>query len=210
MDMQTWLLYVSVSALAIAVPGPAILYVLSQGLTHGAWRSLTGTLGVMTADAMYLLLSCTGIGAILVASYEVFSVIKWVGACYLVFLGVRAIIAAFRSHESFQLHAVEDTGGRSFINGFVLHAANPKALLYFGTLVPQFIHTDAPFVPQMLLLAITHLAVAFTVMGGYGLMAGRLARYARRPRFARGLNLASGSLLITAGAGMALIRRTTN
>lgn len=210
MDAQTWIFFVLVSGMAIAVPGPAVFYVLSQGLAQGAWRSLTGTLGVMTADAMYLLFSCTGIGAILVASYEVFSVIKWVGTLYLIFLGIRALAAAFRREGSMAISAAAGTPGRSFVNGFILHAANPKALLYFGTLVPQFIHTDAPFVPQMLLLAATHLAVAFVVMGGYGLMAGRLARYARRPRFARGLNLASGSLLITAGAGMALIRRTAN
>lgn len=164
----------------------------------------------MTADAMYLLLSCAGIGAVLVASYEVFSVIKWVGALYLVFLGIRALAAAIRSEASMMVQAAESTSGKSFMNGFILHAANPKALLYFGTLMPQFIQTDAPFVPQMLLLSVTHLAVAFTVIGGYGLMAGRLAPCARRPSFARGLNLASGSLLITAGAGMALIRRTAN
>lgn len=210
MSGQTWFFFVLVSATAIAVPGPSVFYVLAQGLTHGVWRSLTSTLGIMAADAMYLLLSCTGVGAILVASYELFSVVKWVGALYLIFLGTRSLMAAFGSKNSVPIEPAACTSRKSFVNGFILHAANPKALLYFGTLVPQFIHAEAPFMPQILLLAATHLAVAFTVMGGYGLMAGHLARYALRPRFARGLYLASGSLLIAAGAGMALIRRTAN
>jgi threonine/homoserine/homoserine lactone efflux protein len=209
MDSHTWLVFIGLAAVSTAVPGPAVLFVLSQGLAHGRRQALFGVLGVLAADLGYLIASASGVSALLLASYELFFVIKWVGAAYLTFLGLKAVLGAWR-HEPKPGQATAartSTAGAAFVSGFVMHASNPKALLYFGTLVPQFLEPSRPLMAQLTLIALAHLSTAFLVMAAYAVLSGGFSRLAKRPVFTRYVNLSSGLLLITAGAGMALLRR---
>src|SRR5438876_8705550 len=126
---EIWALFVLTETALCFTPGPAVLLVLSQGLTRGAKSSIWSNLGILAGNTMYFALSGTSLGAVLLASYELFSVIRWVGAAYLIWLGITAFIG-----KSSVLSVSPSTNtprrpGRIFLNGFVLQASNPKALV---------------------------------------------------------------------------------
>ena len=139
MSGEIWLLFAVTETVLCFTPGPAVLLVLSQGLARGTSSSVWANLGILAGNAMYFVLSATSLGALLLASYEVFSLVRWAGAAYLVWLGV----TTFRGRSSVLTVAPAEiaalTRGRIFLNGFVLQAANPKALVFFTALLPQFI-----------------------------------------------------------------------
>jgi threonine/homoserine/homoserine lactone efflux protein len=189
-------------------PGPAVLLVLSQALTRGTAKTIWSILGILTANTVYFILSATGIGAILLASYDLFFAIKWLGAAYLVWLGISAFLGKSKTLSVRRGSATPTPGRCLFFNGFILQMSNPKALLFFTALLPQFINPHAPIVPQVAILALTSVFIEFFVQLTYAVLAGRAALLASQPRFARLADRVSGSLLITAGIGMAALRRS--
>jgi threonine/homoserine/homoserine lactone efflux protein len=206
MNWEVWLLFLVTETSLCFVPGPAVLLVLSQALARGAGASVAGNLGILSANGLYFILSATGLGAVILASYELFFLVKWVGAAYLIWIGV----AAFRGRSSALSvgPAADGAGqfGRLFANGFILQAANPKAILFFAALLPQFIDPTGDIVLQVAILGVTSVVVEFIVLLGYGLVAGRASRIAAEPRFAAVTDRIAGSLLIVAGLGIAAIR----
>jgi homoserine/homoserine lactone efflux protein len=208
MSYDALLAFFLVSVLATATPGPAILYVLSAGLSRGAHGYGPGVLGILCADLMYFLLSAAGLGTFLLASYHLFVAVKWLGAAYLVWLGLHLLWLAWTGSQSMWFRSTETpTHARWLSGGFKVHAANPKALLYFGSLVPQFIRPADPLLPQLLAIGLVHFLTAATVMLLYGFFAGQVRAFARNPWFARTLNGTSGAMLIAAGAGLASMKR---
>jgi homoserine/homoserine lactone efflux protein len=206
MTWQTWLLYAATDAFAYLVPGPAVFLVVSQALARGAARTGWAIVGIIAVEVMYIILTAAGLTVLLVASYEVFFAIKWLGAAYLVWLGIQAWrgrAAGFAVGPD----ARRTSPLRAIANGFLLNAANPKVLLFYAAILPQFIDPHAAVVPQMLLLGATGISVGTLVFAGYAIAAGRMARRLAAPRFARITNRVTGSLLIAAGAGLAAIRR---
>ncbi len=156
---------------------------------------------------MYFVLSATSLGAVLLASYELFSVIRWVGAAYLVWLGVTAFIGKSPVFSVSPSTTAPTRRSRIFVNGFVLQASNPKALVFFTALLPQFIDPHASVVTQVTILAVTSVVIEFFVLLAYGALAGRLTGLAKRPLFAPLANRIPGSMLIGAGVGVARLRR---
>lgn len=208
MTWQIWLLFVITEAVLSMTPGPAVLYVLSQAIRRGARKSIWASAGILSANAMYFALSATSLGAVIVASYRLFFVIKWLGAAYLVYLGLRS----FFGRES--MLAMPETAGvssgpRILRDGFFLQAANPKALLFFTAILPQFIDARHNVAPQVVVLGISSIAVEFFILSVYGQLAGRALSAARSPRYEKITNRLAGSLLIGAGVGLATLRRTT-
>lgn len=206
MRWETWTLFTITETILCFVPGPAVLLVLSQGLAHGTRKSIASSGGILTANTMYFAISATSLGSILVLSYDVFFAIKWIGAAYLVYLGVVALRA--KTHGT-SLRSTKTTAssGRAFANGFVMQAANPKALLFFTALLPQFVDPHASIAMQMALFGVTSVVVEFFVLLLYGSLAAHARGYATRASVAAWLNRIEGTLLITAGAGIALMKR---
>jgi homoserine/homoserine lactone efflux protein len=208
MSWTTWWAFVVVEAALCLTPGPAVLLVLSQALTRGSLRAIWSIGGILAANTLYFVLSATGVGAVLMASYDLFFAVKWIGAAYLVWLG----IAAFRGKSPMlsvrQADAAPASGFRLFLNGFVLQMANPKALMFFTAMLPQFIDPHAAIVPQVVILAATSVVIEFFVQLFYAVLAGRVTHLATRPRFAAVTNRIAGTLLMGAGIGMAAIRKT--
>lgn len=207
MAWELWLLFAVTETALCLTPGPAVLLVLSQGLARGTRASICPNLGILAGNALYFLLSATGLGAVLVASYALFATIRWVGAAYLVWLG----IAAFRGRSAV-LSAGPAPGapagaGRMFANGFVLQVANPKALVFFTALLPQFIDPRGPVIRQVAILAATSVVIEFGVLLLYGALAGRATALASRPRFTTLANRLAGTMLVAAGVSTAAIRR---
>src|SRR5438445_8860928 len=156
-SLEVWALFVVTESILCLTPGPAVLLVVAQALSGGAAASVWATLGILTGNALYFALSATGLGALLLASYELFALVRWLGAAYLVWLGVRAFLG--RSATRSPAPTVAAGRRRTFVNGFVLQAANPKALLFFVALLPQFIEPGGHVAGQVLVLAVTTAAI---------------------------------------------------
>lgn len=205
MSVETWIAFAMLEAVLCLVPGPAVLFVMGQGLVQGPRPAVAASLGILSANTLYFAISATGLGALLLASYEVFFVIKWLGAGYLVWLGARSLltrpealaVARARPADAWQL----------LRRGFLVQAANPKTILFFGALLPQFVDPAGDIALQMLILGATSVVVEFAVLVGYGGLAGRVRRFATRPAVGLWFERAAGGLLIAAGIGMAAIRR---
>ncbi|HWD29723.1 MAG TPA: LysE family translocator [Rhizomicrobium sp.] len=208
MTWQIWSAFVLIETALCLTPGPAVLLVLSQALTRGAARAVWSILGILAANTVYFVLSATGIGAILMASYDLFFAIKWIGAAYLVWLGVGAFLGHSKALAIRAGSATPVSGARLFLNGFVLQMSNPKALVFFSALLPQFINPHAALWPQVAILAVTSIVIEFLVQAIYATLAGRAAHLAAEPRFARITDRVAGTLLIGAGIGMAALRKT--
>jgi threonine/homoserine/homoserine lactone efflux protein len=207
MSWQVWATFAVLETVLCFTPGPAVLLVMSQALSRGTGRAVFSILGIIAANSAYFVLSATGIGAILMASYNTFFAIKWLGAAYLVWLGLNEIFGTPT------LTVIRPAGDgradarRMFLKGFVLQMSNPKALVFFTALVPQFLNPHAPLALQVAILAVTSMVIEFCVQLFYAALTGRFSHLAARPSFAKIIGRVAGSLLIAAGAGMAAIRR---
>lgn len=207
MSWQVWLLFVVTEAVLSITPGPAVLYVLSQAIKRGPGKSVWASWGILSANALYFILSATSLGAVIVASYKLFFVIKWLGAAYLVYLGLRSFFATEPVIALPEGQADSRSGPRVLRDGFLLQAANPKALLFFTAILPQFIDAHHNVAFQILVLGISSILVEFAILFVYGQLAGCALAAARNPRFEKITNRVAGSLLIGAGVGLARLRR---
>ena len=205
MTIETWLLFCVTETVLCFTPGPAVLLVVSLGLTTGARAGLGASLGILAANAFYFILSATGIGAVLLASYELFFLIKWIGAAYLVWLGLRMLLSRANAFEQASTAAPRTL--RPFTHGVVTQGANPKALVFFTALLPQFIHPESAVPYQVTILAVSSILIELAVLSIYVAVCHRARGMMHRPGFATSLNRAGGVLLIGAGAGMATLRR---
>lgn len=209
MTWQKWAVFMVMEIVLCLTPGPAVLFVVAQGLRYGAVRSLWANLGILSGNAFYFALSATSVGALLLASNALFTAVKWAGAAYLVWLGVTTFLGRGAVVETAGAADVAPSvsGPRLLGRGFVLQAANPKALIFFTALLPQFIDPTHSVAPQVLILGVSSVVAEFPVLATYGAFAGRAGRLARRPSFARATNRVAGALLVGAGAGLALAER---
>lgn len=169
------------SALSLS-PGPAVFYVVSQSTRGDLRRTVAATAGILSANGIYFILSATSLGAIIAASARFFFIAKWAGAAYLLYLSVRALRSAGMSHTvTLQPSAAAGTSARRvYVGALTLQLANPKALLFFLALLPQFIDLKSAVVPQMLILTATSMVPEFFILLGYGWLANRAVRASAR------------------------------
>jgi threonine/homoserine/homoserine lactone efflux protein len=206
MTLSTYLLYTAAVALLIITPGPTMLMCMTNSLNHGPRRAMTSVAGATTAVLCVMVLSAMGLGALLATSETAFTVAKVVGAAYLVWLGIKT----FRSDT---VLAPGDEGarasGRSFyLQGFLVGASNPKAMLFFAAFFPQFLNPAAPIVPQFALLALTFMAFEFSVLTACALGVARLMPVLRSSRPVRWVNRICGGLFALMGGLLLLTRRS--
>jgi homoserine/homoserine lactone efflux protein len=207
MNGQLVALFAVTELVLCLTPGPAVLTILAQALRHGPARALWSILGIIAGNTLYFILSATSLGALLLASYELFFAIKWVGAAYLVWLGAMTF---FDRRSSLAVETASAGRGGAFGlfgHAFVVQAANPKALLFFTALLPQFVDPALAIAPQMGVMALISVVIEFGVLFFYASLAGRATRLALRPRFARLTNRIAGTFLIGAGIGLAGLTR---
>jgi threonine/homoserine/homoserine lactone efflux protein len=208
MNPTTWWLFAGMELVLCLTPGPAVLYVISSGLRAGVRKSIASTLGILAANAVYFAISGSGVGAILIASYNLFFAVKWLGAAYLVYIGLRALFGKASIIPAEEGVPERIGGWRLFRDGFILQAANPKAIVFFTALLPQFIDPHSSIVLQVVILGVTSNVIEFLILLGYGAAAGRALALARQPHYATWTNRVAGMLLIGAGAGLATLRRS--
>jgi homoserine/homoserine lactone efflux protein len=179
MTLKTWLLFLVMETALSLSPGPAVFYTVSQGVRGALRRTLPAAAGILTANGIYFALSATSLGAIIAASARFFTIAKWVGAAYLIFLGIKALRSAHSMHAVALGGADPRERQRDlrgvYLGALTLQLANPKALLFFLALLPQFIDPSSPVVPQMLILAATSMIPEFCILTAYGWLAHRAA-----------------------------------
>jgi homoserine/homoserine lactone efflux protein len=183
MSFNTWLLFLAMETALSLSPGPAVFYVVSQGARGALRRTLPAAAGILTANGVYFALSATSLGAIIAASARFFTIAKWVGAAYLIYLGIKALRAAGSMHSvALGAQVAGNEGGLRgvYLGAFTLQLANPKALLFFLALLPQFIDPSMPVTPQMLILAATSMLPELLILTGYGWLAHRAVHASAR------------------------------
>ncbi len=198
MTTDTWLLYVATVLVFMIAPGPSHLLMLSVSLSNGFQRSLATAAGDLSANAIQILLAGLGLGAVVAASRYGFAIIKWAGVAYLVWMGLRQIIASFRARGS--MHDAPPAAVRDlYLRGFITSAANPKAVVFFAALFPQFLNPEHAFGPQILVLGATYIVIDGCFLAAYGKGASWLAARLRNQHKAW-IERAAGASLITAAA----------
>jgi threonine/homoserine/homoserine lactone efflux protein len=202
MALETWLAFLLASAALLAIPGPTILLVIGQSLGAGRGRALPLVAGVALGDLTAMTLSLAGLGALLAASSLAFTILKWGGAAYLVWLGVKLWRAPMSEAAAPPLSA-----RRAFRDAYVVTALNPKSIAFFVAFVPQFLDGASAFLPQAMTLVASFVSLAGGNALLYALLAGRMSGLVTRPRVRRGFNRVGGGMLVGAGIATAAMRR---
>ena len=153
MTVEHWLLFAATEFVAYLVPGPAVFLIVSQALALGKRNSFWAMVGILLAEVMYFILSAMGLGLLLVTLHTLFLLVKWAGAAYLVWLGVQAIRGRGEVFEITHGQSSSIKARRAIIRGFITNATNPKALLVYVAILPQFINPAAPVAQQFLMCA---------------------------------------------------------
>lgn len=172
MQLEVWLAYVGVLVVFMATPGPSHLLIMSIGLTHGFRRSLATTAGDLSANTLQMALAGLGLAAALMASQRVFLVLKWAGIAWLVWMGIKQIRRALAKGKVASTDSQGVSLVRLWLTGFLTSAANPKAIVFFAALFPQFIEPDSALLPQLLALGASYLMVDGLFLVTYGKLAG--------------------------------------
>ncbi len=211
MTTTTYLLYLAAVAVLVASPGPTMLMALSNALSHGASRGIASATGSVAAVLVIMLLSALGLGAVLAASELAFTVLKIIGAAYLIYLGIKTwhSPAIDWQLDTAQQQAVRPSLRASFVQGVMVGASNPKALLFFSAFFPQFINPSAAWAPQFGLLAITFVAFELGLLSALSLGAARVKPWLAVKTRMLWLNRICGGLFASMGAALLLVRRQT-
>ncbi|MGR3801959.1 LysE family translocator [Marinibacterium profundimaris] len=205
MDPALWLTFVAASAALLLLPGPTVLLVLSYALSKGRGVAVACALGVATGDFIAMSASLVGLGALVATSATLFSVLKWIGAVYLVWLGIKLLRSA--PSDGLEVTAREVTARGVYGHAATVTALNPKSIAFFTAFVPQFIRPAEPLAPQFTVLIATFVGLAVLNTLAYALLADRLRQVIGRPRVLTWLTRAGGSTLIAMGVMTALLRR---
>lgn len=208
MALDTWLAFFVASWIISISPGSGAIYAMSCGMNHGFRRGFVGTLGLIAGIWTALAIVAIGLGAILSASGLAFAALKWLGVAYLVYLGIKqwrapaTPLAAAQNDEA-------QTSARSLITrGWAVNATNPKGIVFMMAVMPQFIDTQAPLLPQYLVIAATFAFTDFVIMALYTGFAARVLSYFRTESQIRFLNRLFGGLFVAAATALATFKRS--
>ena len=212
MELHVWLAFLVASCVIAVSPGSGAVLSMSHGLSYGVRRTTATIVGLQLGLAVILLVAGLGVGAVLTASATAFTVIKVVGACYLLWLGWRqwrAPVAPAASADGGEAAREPDlTAPQRVLRGFLTNVTNPKGIVFMAAVLPQFIQPTRPLWLQLLVLLATTVMVDVTVMHGYAWLAARLLGVLRSVRARRAQNRVFGGVLMTMGAFLFLFKRS--
>jgi len=206
MPFELWLAYVATCVVVLAIPGPTILLVLSYAIAHGRTATIPVVAGVAFGDSLAISLSLIGLGTLLAASAFWFTLIKWMGGLYLIYLGTKLIRGSGNSSQIMSGPA-KKSAHKLFRNAFVVTALNPKSIVFFIALLPQFISTSHPVDQQLWILGVTFVTLAITGATLYALFATSIRHFLASNRAQKIYGLAGGGLLCGAGVWALMAKR---
>ncbi|MEO1190487.1 MAG: LysE family translocator [Pseudomonadota bacterium] len=202
---ETWLAFTLAAGLMLALPGPTNLLVMSYSLSNGLRAGLLTVAGTVPGLATATVISLLGLGALLESSVLAFTIVKWAGAAYLIYLGIKQWRSAGAPPPTTQTKATQTR--RMLAQAFIVTLLNPKSFVFIVAFFPQFIDRESAAGPQFLILGATFLLLVLPINSTYALLAGGLRQLLHQPAARRWMARVSGGLLVTAGAMTAALRR---
>ena len=206
MDLTVWITYFLATIILSVSPGPGVFSSLSSGLHHGFRLGVWNGIGMQAASLILVAVVSLGLGAILLASETLFAAVKWFGVAYLIYLGIvtwRSPARGFVDKGDDHLRSAQDI----FLRGFFVNITNPKGIIFFAAVLPQFIDVARPVAMQYAILAATTFAVDIVVMSAYTLLASRVLRVMKDPANLRWMNRGLGAAFVAAGVALSSFRR---
>ena len=210
MSINGFVAYFSILFLATIVPGPNMLLALNHGANHGLSKTIYSGLGNLTGNLLMALLSILGLGVLLLTSEIIFNVIKWIGIIYLIYIGLRLILEPVNTEKPANIEIKSTnvkTHSRLFIDGFIIAAGNPKGILFFTALFPQFINVNDTSINEFLIVFITLGIVAFGCYMLYAIFGVRINRLFHLKSFRKIYNRITGSIFIGIGLIIAFSKK---
>jgi threonine/homoserine/homoserine lactone efflux protein len=206
-DSSTLALYAGAVLVLLVIPGPAVLYIVSQSVEHGRRAGVTAVAGIHVGTLVHTTAAAVGLSALLVSSATAFSVVKFAGAAYLLYLGIQRLLS--REEEQPQAVPREHDLGHIFRQGIVVNVLNPKTALFFFAFVPQFVDRGVGSVPlQVLVFGLAFVLIGFLSDGAWAIAAGTAGGWLRRSRrFQSAQRWVTGAILIGLGVVAALTGR---
>lgn len=207
MEFSTWLTFFGATVLISLSPGPGAIAAMGAGLNHGFRRGQAIAFGLALGVWTQLLVVGVGLGALLATSATAFSVLKWLGVAYLVWLGVQQWRSPAAPISAAAADAEPASRRQLLLRGWGVNALNPKGTVFLLAVMPQFLDPARPMLAQYLVIAATFGVVEFCVMTGYTGVAARVLRLLRSPAQIRWMNRGFGGLFMAAGAFLATFKR---
>ena len=198
MAIELWAAFALASCILLVIPGPTILTVISYSIAHGNRANIPLIVAVALGDATALFLSLAGLGVVLATSAYLFTVIKWTGGLYLIYLGIKLMHSGsntLSAPKADRLHS----RWKLFANTWLVTALNPKGMIFFIAFLPQFVDQSQPVAPQLWILSLTFVLLATINAALYAVFATAARRMLSSPRAQRRFNFGGGTLLILAG-----------
>jgi homoserine/homoserine lactone efflux protein len=207
MDLGVWITYLVATIVLSLSPGPGAFSAISSGLHHGFRLGVWNGIGMQLANLVLMAVVALGLGAILLASETAFSLVKWIGVAYLVYLGIVTWRAPARGFEE-DRDDHETTARGIFMRGFWVNITNPKGIIFCAAVLPQFVDPARPQLAQYAVLALTTFVVDVAIMSGYTAAAAKVLGALRDPAKLRWVNRGLGGAFVAAGVALASFRRT--
>lgn len=199
--MDNYLLYVGVAIATILLPGPAVMLTINNAIQRGLLKSIAGILGIALAILIVAFISATSLGIVLASSAVAFNIIKILGAAYLIYMGIKMLRSKVTNDLSIKKQ--EASYVRCFIEGFLVSISNPKAVIFFMSIFPQFINTSKEYVPQFILLATTFSLLVMVIHSIYALSASAVKSKLSSEKSKSVINKIGGGVFVGFGVGLA-------
>ena len=198
MPLETWLAYTLVTTTFLLIPGPTIILVISYSLLRGRQAVVALVLGVGLGDLTAMSLSFLGVGVLLQTVATAFYLIKWLGAAYLIWLGIKMWSSA-SDFTNLDKNNRSNAWREIFSSAYITTALNPKSIVFFLAFIPQFIEPELPFTTQVVILGATFFVLAIISVLGYAALAIYAGQQLHLPLIQRWTHRIGGGLLIGAG-----------
>ncbi len=204
MELHVFLTFVIATAIMIALPGPSVLLTVAHSISFGWQRGLVTVAGATMGIGVQLMVAAIGLASLLNGAATAFEWLRWGGAAYLVYLGVKQWRSA---NEPLEVDTSSVSRTNLFVQGLVVTVFNPKSLVFIAAFLPQFINAARPLELQLICIVPTFLLITFIVTSIWALAAGKASGLLRSQRALQSVSRTSGGLMVLAGAGLALARR---
>ena len=205
MEFHIYIAFAVATAIMIALPGPSVVLTVAHSISFGWRRALATVAGETTGIAVQLTIAAIGLTSLLHTVTQAFAWLRWAGAAYLVYLGIKQWRSA---DKPLALDTAPMSTTNLFVQGLIVTIPNPKSLIFIAAFLPQFIDAARPLGGQFALIVPTFLMITFTVTSGWALAAGKAGGFLRSRRAYQSVLRTTGGLLIIAGMGLAMARRS--
>ncbi len=206
MNTTLWLSFAATFSILAVTPGPSVLLATANSMNHGARKAVATILGDLSANTLQILFASLGLATIITTSGAVFNAIKWVGVAYLIYMGIRKLVAK-PDQPNLTLDKKEKSFFKLYSEGFLMSASNPKAIVFIAAFFPLFIDQSLAFTPQVVILGLTYLVMDGLCLLTYVYFADRLKRYLEDREKVNLQNRIIGSLLVFSGLMLSLVSR---